>query len=629
MFVIEVIPLKRGVHVESLSYFSSEAYKLGTILTIPVRKQAIRGVVINTKAVSGAKTALRAATFSLRKLPVQEQTSAFSSAFMKTAHDLAEYYACQTGAVIHALLPSEVRDGKIALPHTQDIKAKDVHVPEILQGTLEERFLAYRSLVRETLAHSESILLIVPSSIEAEVAKARLGFGIEDRVIVLTSTIGLSSLRNGYQKLDDFSKTKLIIATPSHAILERHDISMVIMESERSGNYRARTRPYFDYRTVLKIHARHTGRRTLYSDLLIRSEEETLRREDVYATYGETPKRLSLPGTLNILTLEDKPEPTVPFRLFSPKVLRALDDTLKAKGRTFLFAARRGLAPVVACIDCGHIFYSPDSGAPYSLIRTIKDGEEQRWFVCGVSGHRERAADVCPDCGGWRLRERGIGIQHVYDELTKERPGAPIILFDHTSASTYKKATFLQKKFYDTKGAIMLGTQMALPYLTEPITTSVVVNMDALRATPTWHQQEETLALLLHLREHTTDTVYIQTRTESDELMEYAKSGSLSRFYDEEIELRKTYNYPPFSHFIHLTWQGTPDAVEVLDATTANVLKPFNPTFYNAPPSPKGKVTRYGLIRVPREQWPHASLVAALRTLPPSIRIVMNPARII
>lgn len=629
MFVIEVIPLKRGVHVESLSYFSSESYTLGTILTVPIRNQQVRGVITNISEVSGAKTALRAATFSLKKLPVQKDTQALSDAFLKTAHQLAEYYACQPGAVIHALLPPEVRDGKIPLPYTHHVPPAESYAPEIFQGTLEERYLAYRSLVRETLAHGESILLVVPSSIEAEYAKRQLGFGIEERMTVLTSTLGTKSLRDGYQKLDDFAKAKLIIATPSHAMLERHDISLVIMEGERSGNYRERTRPYFDYRTVLRIHAKNAGRRLIYSDLLIRSEEELLRREDIYATYGETPKRISLPGKLVVVTMKDKPEATTPFRLFSPKVLKKIDDVHAKKGKAFLFAARRGLSPVVACLDCGHIFRSPDSGAPYSLVRIVRDGTEHRYFIDSVSGQRVRAADVCTECGGWRLRERGIGIQQVYDDLRKERPDIPVILFDHTSANTYKKAHFLQKKFYETKGSIMLGTQMALPYLTEPITTSIIVNMDALRATPTWHQQEETLGILLHLREHTTDAVLAQTRTGSDELLEYAGSGSLTRFYDEEIELRKTYHYPPYSHFIHLTWQGSPEALQKTEAVVASALESYKPTFYSAPPSAKGVSVRYALLRLPRANWPDTRLSELIRTLPPSVRIVMNPSRII
>lgn len=635
MFVIEVIPLKRGIHVESLSYFSSTEYPAGTILTIPVRNQEIRGVVLGVESVSAAKTALRAATFSLKKLPPQENVQTLSPSLIETANELAEYYACQPGAALWALLLPEVRDGATKLPYTHHTTLETTHTPEVLQGTLEERYLVYTSLVRETLAHGESLLFVVPSPIEAEFAREQLGFGIEERTIVLTSALGTSTRKRALGALEDFAKSKLIITTPPYAIIERHDISITVLESEQSRNYRARSRPYFDYRCVIKVHARNCGRRLIFGDLLIRTEEETLRRDEKYETYEETPKRLALSGTLTVVRTKDKPEANAPFRLFAPKVLEEIEKTHKAKGRVFLFAPRRGLAPVIACLDCGYVFRSPESGAPYSLVRTTTpEGKEQRWFVCSVSGERVRAADVCEQCGSWRLRGRGIGIQHVYDELRSELPHIALMLFDYTSANTYKKATFLRKKFYETKGAVMVGTQMALPYLTELIDTSVVVSMDSLRATPTWHQEELTLSTLFALREHTTGTVYVQTRTnnkddEKDPFIEYARKGTLGRFYDEEIELRKQLHYPPFAHFVHLTWQGNPENIQQTEDTIKNTLVSTDIHFYSAPPTPKGPQIRYGLIRLLANDWPKKELVEQIRTLPPSVRVIMNPDRIV
>lgn len=629
MHVIEVIPLKRGVQIESLSYYSSVPYAIGTILSVPVRNQEIRGVVVEVQLVSGAKTALRAATFSLRKLPPQENVAALSPTFIKTAFELADHYACQTGAVIYALLPPEIREGKIQLPRTHHDVSSTAPAPEIFQGLQLERAVQYRALVRETFAHAGSVLVVVPSSAEAAYFADTLALGIEDRIIMLTSAQGAKDMRESYAALEDFTKPKLIIATPTHAVLERHDITTVIIENSRSGNYRERTRPYLDMRVVLRTHAKHTGRRLIFGDLLPRTEEEVFRRSDIYNTLGETPKRLLLPGKMSIIKMNDKPDGETAFHLFSKKVLTAIEKTNAEKGKTFLFAARRGLAPVVACIDCGHIFRCPDSGAPYSLIRIMHGGEEKRMFVCSVSGKRERAADVCPSCGSWRLRERGIGIQHVYDELVNAFPGHPIIQFDQTSANTFKKAIFLADKFYGTKGAIMIGTPMALPYLTKPITTSVIVNMDSLRATPTWRQQEETLSTLFALRECTTDTLFVQTRTEPDEFLEHARTGAAERFYDEEIALREQLQYPPYSHFIHLTWQGSVDAVQKIEELLTKLLPAYKPMFYSAPPSAKGTIIRYALLRVPRGTWPDQKLVAILRTVPPAVRIVMNPDRIV
>lgn len=629
MFVVTVIPLRRGSVLETLSYFSADAYPTGTIVKVPIRNTMTLGLVTEISEVSAAKAALRAATFSLRRLPAQTDTQHLSEALVETARELARQYAASLGSVLYNMLPAEVSSGEFPLPHTHHItqtKREGVH---ILQASREERYRTYRLLVRETFAHGGSVLIVVPTSIEAETLKDMLSSGITDRVILLTSTITKSELRKGYTALEDFCTTKLIIATTTHALIERHDITLTIIESARSSYFRDQNRPYIDCRDALQLHARHTGRKLILGDLLVRAEDEALRRVDQYGTIGDTPKRIPLSGTLKIVETKKSEQEGERFSLFKRSTVESIRAVCKKKGRVFVFAARRGLAPIVACIDCAHIFRSPQSGAPYSLIRTHKNGVEERWFVCGASGERIRAADTCPQCGSWRLKERGIGIQQVYDELHKHFPNAPIILFDHVTARTYKRARFLHDTLYTTKGAIFLGTHMALPYLTQSVDLSVVANMDALLATPTWRLEEENLSLLLRLREATEGEVLVQTRTPEAPVLQHAKQATVEQFYTEELDLRKSFNYPPFATFVHFTWHGTPDQVKQIENRITALFNEYSISIYPNPFTPSDKPMRYGLLRIPRTQWPDEKLSALIRELPPTVRVMVNPDKIV
>lgn len=630
MYVTQVIPLKRGIGIDSLSYFSSERYALGTLLQIPVRSSTILGLVIEVNEVSAAKTALRRATFSLRKLPLQENVQALSPAFIKTAEELAIFYSTHLGNILYNLLPPEIQRGDITLPHTLYVPVEnEIPTPQLLQAKKTERYGAYRSLVRETFAHAGSVHIVAPTSVEAEDLRVALAFGIEDRTVLLTSTISKRELKNAYAALENFTHQKLIITTPSHSMLERHDITLTIVEEARSPHYKERVRPYLDYRDVLRMHTRHTGRRLIMGDMLPRTEEEAARRDDRFLTYGETPRRIELKGKIDIVEMPAHHTPETPFALFSEKMITHLREVKKKKQHVFVFSARRGLAPIVTCQDCGYVFRSPESGAPYALLRTMKNGVEERWFVCNTSGERVRAADICPECSSWKLRERGIGIQSTYDELRKILPQTPIILFDHTTATTYKKARFLQETFYSTKGAIMLGTHMAIPYLTNDIDASLIVNMDALLTTPTWRLEEENLALLLRLREITKSSVFIQTKSKENELLNYARYAEVEKFYTDELALRKSFNYPPFARFVHLTWQATPDVAKKIELEIQKLLEPYAISLYQSPHSPRGTIIGHGLIRIPESSWPNPALTEALKALPPSVRVVMNPDRIV
>jgi len=629
MFVVTVVPLRRGSVLEALSYFSADPYPAGTIVQVPIRNTMTLGLVTEISEVSAAKAALRAATFSLRRLPAQTETQHLSEAFVETGRELARQYAAPLGSILYNMLPAEVRSGEFPLPHTHHVNPKGREGVHILQASREERYRTYRSLVRETFAHGGSVLIVVPTSIEAETLKETLSLGITDRVILLTSTITKSELRKGYAALEDFRTTKLIIATTTHALIERHDITLTIIESAHSSYFRDQNRPYIDCRDALHIHARHTGRKLILGDLLVRTEDEASRRVDHYGTIGDTPKRIPLSGTLKIVETKKREQEGERFSLFKESTLESIRAVCKKKGRVFVFAARRGLAPIVTCMDCAHIFRSPQSGAPYSLVRTYKGDTEERWFVCGASGERVRAADTCSQCGSWRLKERGIGIQQVYDELHKHFPNAPIILFDHVTARTYKRARFLHDTLYSTKGAILLGTHMALPYLTQPVDLSVVANMDALLATPTWRLEEENLSLLLRLREATEDEVLVQTRTPEAPVLQHAKQATVEQFYTEELDLRKSFDYPPFATFVHFAWQGTPEQVKQIEARVTALFEEFGISIYPNPFTPPEKPMRYGLLRIPRTKWPDEKLGALIRELPPTVRVMVNPDKIV
>lgn len=630
MYVIQVSPLLKGSNLESLTYFSSVPYELGTLLRIPVRNSEATGLVLSVKPVSAARTAVRAATFSLRRLPEQTGSATLSPLLIKTATALTEEVPASFGSILFSLLPPEVRDGGEEYPSTPNStnEKKDATV-SVITGTTDERWRTYKSRVREAFAHRGSVLFVCPTARAVESAAEKLLPGIKDRAIIFSPALTAKSLRKAYQSVTDLSTSKLIITTPGYAFIDRHDITDIIIDESRSPHYRARTRPHLDYKQALINMARIGGRNVLLGDLLHKAEDEYKRRNEEYMTEGEEQLRVAFSNTVKLIVTKSKSEGAAAFELIAPESKTALQKTIKERKNAFVYAARRGLAPVVACGDCGHIFRCPHSGTPYSLFRTMKNGEEKRWFLSSVSGRRVKAADNCPECGSWRLRERGIGIQYIEEDLKKHFPPEKIFVFDHTTASTARKASAIIGDFYDTKGAILVGTLMAIPYLEHPVSLGLVTSLDATRAVPTWRVDEDCLALLLALRESVEEELIIQSRSEPDELMDYLRKGQISNFFTEELKLREEVGYPPFSHLVHLTMQGKEEVVKNLENEVSTLLSGYNFSFYSSPDSTTSNTTRYALLRVDNDKWPWQRLMEVLRSLPQSVKVEINPDRLV
>lgn len=630
MLVIQVTPLLKNTQLESLSYFSPISYELGSFISVPIRGKNQPAIVTDVKPVSSTKTALKAATFSLCKLPAQENPVQLPKSIQNTAQELTTIYPVTAGSLLFSLLPPDIRNGTRSFPTSEQKSFDEESTPHVLTAKLDERFVQYQTHIRSNFAHQGSVLFVVPTSADIDYAVEMLGHGIKDRIVVFSPNQTKRQRDASYKKLSEQENALLIITTPSFAYLNRGDIRSVIIEQSASGHYVGRQRPYLDHRTALMIYAKAARVSIVLGDTVPRTEDEVLRRDEIYITYGEEAKRIAFTSPLSIITQKDKPKPETPFQLFSQELITSVERALEARGHVFFYSARRGLAPVIACIDCGFIFRCPDSNTPYSLVRTYKNNEEQRWFVSSTSGRRVPASDVCTKCGSWRLRERGIGIQQVSDEWSKLFPESDVIVMDNLTAKTPKQAQKIAKEFFEKRSGILIGTQVALPFLSRGVDISAVISLDATRAIPTWKADESLFRLLLRLRECTSKEVLVQTRTESDNLLIHATRGAIERFYDDEIALRSLLKYPPYSTFILLTWTGNSSSVLEIGKTFESLLQDFGPQYYNNPNSTEAKTLRHALLRIPQsvKNLP-TELIPALRRLPPYVKVEINPERIV
>jgi primosomal protein N' len=630
MYVIQVTPLIKGTRLESLSYFSGVQYEIGSFLHVPIRGKNQAAIVTETKPVSSTKAALKAATFSLRKLPEQKNPALLPKNIQDTAEALTLLYPSSAGSLLFSLLPPDIRNGSRHFPQTAVVEHAQESAPQVLTAKHNDRFVQYQSHVRGAFAQKGSVLFVVPSAAEVAFAQQYLSQGIKKRVVVLSPSQTKKQRDTAYAKIEEEQQAILIITTPSFAYLDRGDISSIVVEQSASGHYVGRQRPYLDHRTVLTLYAKISKRSLILGDTIPRTEDEVARREDKYLTYGEEAKRIAFTAPLSIITQKDKPRPEAAFQLFSQELKVSVERALEARGHVFFYSARRGLAPVVACIDCGYIFRCPDSNTPYSLVRTMKNGEEERWFVSSTSGRKEKAADVCLQCGSWRLRERGIGIQQVADEWRQIMPECDITILDNLTATTQKQAQKITDEFFAKRSGVLIGTQIALPYLNQGVDVSAVISLDATRAIPTWRADEYLFRLLMRLRECTAKEVIVQTRTDSDNLLLHATKGAVERFYDDEIALRSMMKYPPYSTFVLLSWIGNSASIMDLGKPVEALLENMEVQYYNNPNSSKAKTLRHGLIRIPQtDRAQFTKIITLLRRVPPYVKVEVNPERIV
>jgi primosomal protein N' len=240
------------------------------------------------------------------------------------------------------------------------------------------------------------------------------------------------------------------------------------------------------------------------------------------------------------------------------------------------------------------------------------------------------AREVCKECRSWRLEAFGIGTERIADEIAASLPDRTVSVLSSDTAKTHASAKRIVDAFYATPRSVLIGTEMALPYLTKHVPLVGIVSLDALLSLASWNIYERIAATVTRLREIAGEELILQTRRPEADILRTFLAGNFSRFYRSELRARKALGYPPYTVIIKVSVVGTQETLEAQMEEAEEILKPYElVTFSRFLKAPGGKFMLHGFIRVNREEWPDDELLQRLDQLPPSYTVMVDPDSIL
>ena len=297
----------------------------------------------------------------------------------------------------------------------------------------------------------------------------------------------------------------------------------------------------------------------------------------------------------------------------------------------FIFVSRRGLSPSTLCADYGNIVKCNLCNS-----HTVLHKGTENFFLCHKCGERRTANEKCVNCGGWRLTTLGIGAELVEEKIKELLPknltnqAEKIWRIDSDSTPHHKKALQVAKNFYESPQGILIGTEMALLYLSEKIENSAVVSMDSLFSVPDFRINGKVMNIILKMRSITDRSMIIQTRDPKQKVFEYAMAGNLVDFYRDEINDRKKFNYPPFSTIIRVSISGNRSDCVKSAEELKKLVEPYELDVFPAfVPQGKSKVILNTVLKIPEKKWPDSELSSKLRLCPPNFSVNVDPDSLI
>ncbi len=649
MYVVEIIPITKGVPQDTLTYFTSKPVAKGALVEVTVRNKIVPGLIVSVRDAINEKTDLKAASFSIKKIGNNISSSIFTEEFLEAIQKTADYFAGTVGTTLKTLVPavafllaSKAQENASTSPITQKPKEKKETVGGVsphrlvLQSGEIERFSHYRSIVRSEFAQKRSVFMVLPTTEEAKRAAEHIEKGIEHYTVLFHGKLGKADQIKAWTKATTSEHPLLIIGTAGILSIPRLDIGFIIVERESSTSHKLLSPPYLDIRFFARELAKATGATLLLGDTLLRTETvHGVESGDLFE-FAPMQWRARSTAVLKIVDMKTKVSPTLaphqrekkPFQVIGEDVALLVQKTRTENARMIIYAGRKGLASTTVCADCNTVVSCNQCDAPMILRLGNIDEKKENYFVCNKCGERRPAAERCKHCDGWRLTPLGIGTELVEKELTERFPGISLIRIDKDTTPTENAALKAVAKFKATPGAILIGTELALLYAEGPIEYAAIASIDSLFALPDFRISEKVFSLLLRLRNLAERECIIQTRMAENPLFEYARGGNLIDFSRAELADRKQYHYPPDRLLIKISVEGKQEEIyEMMTELKQHLEKSdfeleIYPAFIR---TIKNKFILHGLLRLLPDQWPNQKLRDLLKSLPREFSVRVDP----
>lgn len=649
MKTVTVIPLKKGIWKEDLTYFTAKDIKTGDIATIPFRKKNILGLVISAEDVSGDKMNIKDLNFNLRKVVNIKENSIFRKEFLESALLVSKYFVINKNVGVASFIPSvfiehydnislSLKNIPASLDLEKNISTKIKTEKLLLQLPFTERISIYKTLIRENFALKKSIFIVLPTEQEIEKFSESLSRGIEQFTYKIHSGLSTKKTLKLIKEASNSSHPVLILGTAPYLVIPRFDIGVVILEHESSNAYRTISKPQIDLRIFVETFASKIKAKFIMSDTLLRFETLARRDTDNLQSMHPISFRIDFSGEIDIespRTLADKK-----FTIINEKTITEIKNTIRHEGNVFLFSLRKGLATMTICRDCSTMLGCPTCGAPVVLYLS-RDGSK-RILSCNKCKVAIDPDTTCKNCGSWNLLPLGIGTDTVAEYLkdvsaqSEKNEKIKILKLDKESAKTNTGARKIIEDFEEGKGVALVGTEMAFFYMKNKVSLSVVASFDSLWSIPNFKMSEKILQIIISIIEKTENKLIIQTKNQKDPALLAIKNGNLLSFVREEIEDRKKLEYPPFKRFIKITYLGDKAKTERVREFLAETFKEYNPEIFSGFHTKfKDKYITNTLIKLDTKDWSlpdlslgsnvSDSLHSKLASLPNSFLISVDP----
>ena len=259
--------------------------------------------------------------------------------------------------------------------------------------------------------------------------------------------------------------------------------------------------------------------------------------------------------------------------LISETLELELHKNIRKKKQSLILINRRGYAPVSLCVSCG-----AKRKCKYCDASLVYH-KESNFLICHQCGRKELLDEECTKCGSNKFILVGVGIEKVYEEVSKVFKSAKIIKLSSDSMDRENFAKTLEQ-IEQSKVDIIIGTQIiSKGFDFENLKSVFILDFDMWFNNADIRTNEKIFQLTQQVagragRRVERGEVFIQTYEPKHHLLNDIIKNNRDLFYEKELKIRKKSILPPFSKLLLITI--TSQNIKLAEEKAKNIQRLFD-----------------------------------------------------
>ncbi len=392
------------------------------------------------------------------------------------------------------------------------------------------------------------------------------------------------------------------------------NLGLIIVDEEHSTTYKQENGPRYNAKDIAILRAK-------YEQIPIVLASATPSLETTHNTnYQHLKLTRTIKHKLNIQLIKTN-------NWLSNELKTSIQKTLDKDEQVMLFLNKKGFATHIHCSKCANRLLCDFCTA--GLIY-----HKNNYTHCSYCGTKKTLPKECPECKQektWKFY--GLGIEKIQQEMQILFPKKKVILLSSDSIDIVDKT---MKEMENNEINILIGTQILAQGCHFPNLTLVgIVQGDTGIQSGDIRNTEKMYQLISQVkgrcgRAEKAGTVIIQTNNDQNPLLQSIANENINKWIKQEIQLRETYNLPPFSRMIRVILGSKSE--KLIEEIVTKIKKPNIEKVEIMGPAPT-QLYKYQneyrwsfLIKYPRNIFPQAKIKKWIDNLnlPKSIKLIID-----